>query len=65
VASSLGLAPFSTFAFTERTWERRLGLDGVAETPVYLAGVGTRPHDRLPPGRVAARWLREGEARGR
>jgi len=57
VATSLRLAVFSTIALSERRWERALGLDGINEAPIYLAGVGTRPHDRLPPGRIAARLI--------
>lgn len=50
VASLLRLAPFCTIALSERRWERVLGLDGIAEAPIYLAGVGSRPRDRLAPG---------------
>jgi len=40
VASALGLAPFTTMAFSEAGLEELLGLDGVSECPVYIAGVG-------------------------
>jgi SagB-type dehydrogenase family enzyme len=43
VATWLGLAPFCTMALSESRIERDLGLDGVAEAPMYVAGVGTRP----------------------
>ena len=41
VATALGLAPFTTMAFSEAELEGVLGLDGVSECPVYVAGVGT------------------------
>lgn len=40
VATALGLAPFTTMAFSEAGLEEVLGLDGVGECPVYVAGVG-------------------------
>lgn len=40
VATALGLAPFTTMAFSEAGLEELLGLDGVNECPVYVAGVG-------------------------
>ncbi|MEO7157370.1 MAG: SagB family peptide dehydrogenase [Vicinamibacterales bacterium] len=40
VATALGLAPFTTMAFSESGLEECLGLDGVSESPVYIAGVG-------------------------
>ena len=40
VATALGLAPFTTMAFSEAKLEELLGLDGVSECPVYVAGVG-------------------------
>lgn len=39
-ATALGLAPFTTMAFSESALESLLGLDGVRECPVYVAGVG-------------------------
>lgn len=42
-ATWLGLAPFCTMAFADSVIERDLGIDGVNETIVYLAGVGARP----------------------
>jgi nitroreductase len=59
VATALKLAPFSTFAFSERDWERILGLDGIGETPVYIAGVGARPADGLRPGALEPRLARK------
>jgi SagB-type dehydrogenase family enzyme len=43
VATWLGLAPFCTMAFDQILVERKLGIDGVKESIVYAAGVGTRP----------------------
>lgn len=40
VATALGLAPFTTMAFSESQLEELLGLDGVSECPIYVAGVG-------------------------
>jgi nitroreductase len=42
-ATWLGLAPFCTAALADSAIERALGLDGVAESVLYAAGVGTRP----------------------
>lgn len=42
-ATWLGLAPFCTMATADTTIERDLGLDGVGESVVYLAGVAERP----------------------
>lgn len=39
-AVALGLAPFTTMAFSESKLEALLGLDGVLECPIYVAGVG-------------------------
>jgi SagB-type dehydrogenase family enzyme len=38
-----GLAPFSTIAYADTQWEKWLGLDGVSESVLYIAGAGTRP----------------------
>jgi len=43
VATWLGLAPFCTNAFADTAIERLLGVDGVRESAVYVAGVGSRP----------------------
>ena len=40
VATALGLAPFTTMAFSEAPLEELLRLDGVSECPIYVAGVG-------------------------
>jgi len=40
VATALGLSPFTTMAFNEKGMENLLGLDGVRECPIYVAGVG-------------------------
>jgi SagB-type dehydrogenase family enzyme len=42
-ATWLGLAPFCTAAFADSLIERGVGVDGVTESVVYVAGVGTRP----------------------
>jgi SagB-type dehydrogenase family enzyme len=43
VATWLGLAPFCTMALADSEIERDLGLDGIAESVLYAAGVGARP----------------------
>ena len=67
VATRLGLAPFCSMALADSTIERDLGIDGVSESVVYCAGVGTRPEgvawapwpdsDRVP-ARTAPTWQR-------
>ncbi len=47
VATWLGLAPFCTAAFEDTMIEKELGLDGIRESALYLAGVGTLPAGRL------------------
>lgn len=42
-ATWLGLAPFCTMALADSRIEQDLGLDGVTESVLYAAGVGTRP----------------------
>jgi len=44
-ATWLGLAPFCTIAQTDTKWEEWLGIDGVKESVIYVAGAGTRPTD--------------------
>lgn len=43
VAERLGLAPFCTQALGDSHIERDLGINGVGESVLYVAGVGTRP----------------------
>jgi SagB-type dehydrogenase family enzyme len=46
-ATRLGLAPFSTAALKDSLIEKDLGLDGISESVLYVAGVGLlpgRPH---------------------
>jgi SagB-type dehydrogenase family enzyme len=43
VATWLGLAPFCTMAFDQTLVEKQLRIDGVEESLVYAAGVGTPP----------------------
>ena len=38
-----GLAPFCTIAYADTQWEKWLGIDGVNESLLYIAGAGTRP----------------------
>ena len=54
VATALGLAPFTTMAFSESALEELLGLDGVRECPIYVAGVGCRCGPRKPGRAVVA-----------
>lgn len=42
-ATWLGLAPFCTMALADSVIERDLGIDGVTESVLYAAGVGSRP----------------------
>ncbi|HKM91711.1 MAG TPA: SagB/ThcOx family dehydrogenase [Candidatus Acidoferrales bacterium] len=49
-ATWLGLAPFSVMAISESSIERDLGIDGVSESVLYVAGVGIP----LAPGARAA-----------
>jgi len=51
VATWLGLAPFCTMALADSKIERDLGIDGVSESVLYVAGVGARP-----PGVSWAPW---------
>jgi SagB-type dehydrogenase family enzyme len=43
VATWLGLAPFCTMAMADSKIDRDLGIDGVKEGVLYVAGVGKRP----------------------
>lgn len=56
VATSLGLAPFTTMAFSESALESLLGLDGIRECPIYVAGVGMPDPDA---GANPGRWRAE------
>jgi len=47
VATWLGLAPFCTAALKDTLIEKELGLDGIRESVLYLAAVGTLPAGRL------------------
>jgi SagB-type dehydrogenase family enzyme len=40
VATWLGLAPFCTAAFEDTMIEKDLGVDGIRESALYVAGVG-------------------------
>ncbi len=53
-ATRLGLAPFSTAALKDTLIEADLGIDGVSESVLYVAGVGlvpTRASNRAANGR--------------
>jgi SagB-type dehydrogenase family enzyme len=43
VATWLGLAPFCTAALKDTLIERDLGIDGISESVLYVAGVGVPP----------------------
>jgi len=45
-ATRLGLAPFSTAALRDSLIEKDLGLDGISESVLYVAGVGLVPRGR-------------------
>lgn len=53
MATDLGLAPFCSMALADREIEADLGIDGVSEAAVYMAGVGVRPDNTLSPSRPA------------
>ena len=42
-ATSMGLAPFCTMAFADSKVEKILGIDGISESALYVAGAGIRP----------------------
>jgi SagB-type dehydrogenase family enzyme len=42
-ATSLGLAPFCTMAFADSKIEKALGIDGISESALYVAGAGMKP----------------------
>jgi hypothetical protein len=42
-ATWLGLAPFCSMAIADDVTERVLGIDGIDESVIYAAGVGSRP----------------------
>jgi len=60
VATSLGLAPFCTGRFADSYVERQLRIDGVTESFIYGAGVGSRPA-----GVAWAPWALDGSLMGR
>ena len=55
VATWLGLAPFTTAAIVDTDIERTLGIDGVEETILYVAGVGMPKALRAKSPAVASR----------
>jgi SagB-type dehydrogenase family enzyme len=44
-ATWLGLAPFCTLAFADSAIEKAIGVDGVSESALYVAGAGVRPEN--------------------
>ncbi len=44
-ATWLGAAPFCTMAFADSKIEKALGVDGISESVIYVAGVGLRPEN--------------------
>jgi SagB-type dehydrogenase family enzyme len=46
VATHLGLAPFCTMALKDSVIEQDLGIDGIRESILYVAGAGLPPHQR-------------------
>jgi SagB-type dehydrogenase family enzyme len=44
-ATWLGAAPFCTMAFADSRIEKALGVDGISESVLYVAGAGTRPEN--------------------
>ncbi len=44
-ATSLGLAPFCTMAFADSKIEKMLGIDGISESALYVAGAGMPPEN--------------------
>lgn len=58
VATWLGLAPFTTAALADTAVERALGIDGVSETLLYVAGVGMPRRPRVSGARRARRASR-------
>ena len=45
-ATRMGLAPFSTAALKDTLIERDLGIDGIAESVIYVTGLGLPPRRR-------------------
>jgi SagB-type dehydrogenase family enzyme len=54
-ATWLGLAPFCSMALADSVIEKDLKLDGITESVLYAAGVGTRPTGLEPPRSNAGR----------
>jgi SagB-type dehydrogenase family enzyme len=53
LSTDLGLAPFCSMALADGAIETDLGIDGVSEAAIYIAGVGTRPREVVSPSRPA------------
>lgn len=51
LATDLGLAPFCSMALNDAAIDADLGIDGVSESALYLAGVGMRPGGAAAPSR--------------
>ncbi len=61
VATWLGLAPFCTMAFADSRIDKYLGIDGVSEGVIYVAGVGKSSALGRGETRIYARSFRWGE----
>ncbi len=58
-ATWLGLAPFCSMALSDSNWEEKLGIDGVRESIIYVAGAGTLPQPGMRDANIlmaAKRW---------
>ncbi len=55
VATWLGLAPFTTAALRDSSLEQLLGIDGITESVMYLAGVGMPAPNATAPGAAGRR----------
>jgi hypothetical protein len=51
------LAPFCTAAFEDTLIEKELGLDGIRESVLYFAAVGTVPAGKAASRRLASRYI--------
>lgn len=63
VATWLGLAPFTTAAVADTAIERALGIDGVSESIMYVAGVGMPKAVRAAAPAAASRRRAAGRTR--
>jgi SagB-type dehydrogenase family enzyme len=59
-ATWLGLAPFCSMAFPDSAVERMIGLDGVTESMLYIAGAGMPPRRGWRPWSASSRRANAG-----